>query len=56
MQTNKQMNIFIDPKYLSQIKLDLHKIFRVTFFGCPEMIKKTTKNKQTIKQINIIRS
>ena len=51
MQTNKQMNIFIDPKYLSQIKLDLHKIFRVTFFGCPEMIKKNNK-KQTNNQTN----
>ena len=45
------MNIFIDPKYLSQIKLDLHKIFRVTSCGCPKIIK--IINKQINKQTNI---
>ena len=60
-QTNKQTNKhFLDPEYLSQIKSDPHKIFRVYSCGCPKMnkIKKTTgqqTNKQTIKQINIFR-
>ena len=35
-QTNKH---FIDPIFLSQIKSDLNKIFRVTSCGCPKMIK-----------------
>ena len=56
-QTNKQTNnYFLDPKYLSQIKLDLHKIFRVTSCGCPKVIKIKNKrsNKQTNKQLNIL--
>ena len=54
-QTNKQINI-LDPKYLSQIKSNLHKIFRGTFCWCPTKIitEKTNKsiNKQTHKQSN----
>ena len=53
--TNKQTNTFLDPIYLSQIKSDLHEIFRVYSCGCPKMIK-INKNKsikkQTNKQIN----
>ena len=49
----------IDPTYLSQIKSDLHKIFRVCSCGCPKMIQTKNKpfNKQTNKQkIKIFRS
>ena len=59
-QTNKQTNKhFLDPKYLSQIKSNLHKIFRGTFCWCPKKIKtkKQTNlqtNKQTNTQINIL--
>merc|ERR1712082_1137 len=42
--------IFLDPKYLGQIKSNLHKIFRGTFCWCPTKIK--TKNKQIYKQTN----
>ena len=45
------MNIVLDPKFLSQIKLDLHEIFRGAFCGCPMMIK-TKKNKSINKQTN----
>ena len=48
-QTNKQINILY-PKYLSQIKLDLHKIFWVTSRGWAKMIE--IKNKQIYKQRN----
>ena len=54
-QTNKQTNKhFLDPQYLSQINSDPHEIFRVYFFGCPNMIKIKNKqfNKQTNKQTN----
>ena len=54
-QKNKQTNKhFLDPKYLSQIKSDLHEIFRVGSCGCPKMIKiKIQKNNtQTNKQTN----
>ena len=54
-QTNKQTNkYFLDPEYLSQIKSDPRKIFRVYSFGCPKMIKITNRstNKQTNKQTN----
>ena len=56
-QTNKQTNKhFLDPKYLSKIKWNLHKIFRGTFCLCPTKIKtkKTNKsiNKQTNRQTN----
>ena len=36
--TNLQICIFLDPLYLSQIKSDPHKIFRVYSCGCPRMI------------------
>merc|ERR1712239_36584 len=36
---------------ISQIKSDLHEIFRVYFFGCPKMIK-IKKNKSINKQTN----
>ena len=39
-QTNKYT--FLYPTYLSQIKLDLPKIFRVYSCACPKMIKKKT--------------
>ena len=50
--TNKQTNKHVlDIEYLSQIKSDLHEIFRVYFCGCPKMIKiKKSINKQTNKQ------
>merc|ERR1711888_144276 len=57
-QTNKQTNkqTFLDPKYHTQIKSNLHKIFRGTFCWCPTKVKtkKTNKsiNKQTNKQTN----
>merc|ERR1711867_309049 len=57
-QTNKQTNKhFLDPIYLSQIKSDLHKIFRAYSCGCPKMIKIKNKrgqqaNKHTNKQTN----
>ena len=51
-RTNKQTNKhFLDPIYLSQIKLDLQKIFRETSCRSPTMIK-TKKNKQIYKQTN----
>ena len=52
-KTNKQTNKHVlDLEYLSQIKSDLHEIFRVYFCGCPKMIKIKNKsiNKQTNKQ------
>ena len=50
-QTNTQTNKhFLDPKYLSQIKLDLCEIVRVYFCGCPMIIQ--TKNEQMYKQTN----
>ena len=45
----KQINI-LDPKYLSQIKSDLHKTFREASCWYPIMIN--TKNKQLHKQTN----
>ena len=52
-QTNKQTNKhFLDPKYLSKIKSDLHKIFRVYYCACPNMIKKKQVNRKTNKQTN----
>ena len=39
-QINKQINIILDPKYLSQIKPDIYETFRETSCGCPKMIKK----------------
>ena len=52
-QANKQTNKkhLLDPKYLSQIKSDLHITFRETSCGCPMMFK-TKKNKQIHKQTN----
>ena len=50
MQTNKQINLFLDPKYISQIKSDLHEIFRETFCGGSTMNK--TRNKQIYKWKN----
>ena len=29
----------MDPKYISQFKLDLYKTFETTFWGCPKMIQ-----------------
>ena len=50
-QTNKQTNKhFLDPRYISQIKSNLPKIFRGTFCWCPTKIK--TKDKQIYKQTN----
>ena len=50
-QTNKkQKKHFKDPKYISQIKSDLHEIFREASCGCSMMIK--TKNKEFYKQTN----
>ena len=46
----KKNKIFVDPKYLSQIKLDLQKTFREASCWCPTLIK--TKNKQIHKQTN----
>ena len=55
-QTNKKQtqtnNHFLDPKYLSQIKSDLHKNFRVTSCGCPKIIKINKTNKSINKQTN----
>ena len=55
-QTNKQTNEhFLDPKYLSQIKFDLHEALRKTSCGCPAMIKTTKPNKsqnKTNKSVN----
>ena len=54
IQINKQINI-LDAKYLSQIKSDIHKIFRETSCGYSTMIEaKNNKsiNKQTNKQTN----
>ena len=55
-RTNKPTNKhFLDPIYLSQIKSDLHQIFRGYFCDYPKMtkIKKNkSKNKQTNKQTN----
>ena len=53
--------MFLDPQHFSQIKTDLHKIFRATSCGCPKMIKikkqtNLSTNKQTNKQINIFQS
>ena len=49
--TNKQTNkpIFLDPKYLNNMKLDLQKTFRETSCGFPIMHKtnKQNKTKQT---------
>ena len=50
-KTNKQTKKhLLDPKYLSQINSDLHKIFRVPSHKCPKMIE--IKNKQLNKQTN----
>ena len=54
-QTNKQANKHVlDLEYLSQIKSDLHEIFRVYFCGCLKMIeiKNKSTNKETNKQTN----
>ena len=49
-QTNKQTKKhFLDPEYLSQIKSDPRKIFRVYSCGFPKMIK---IEKQTVKLTN----
>merc|ERR1712215_554326 len=52
--TNKQNKHVLDLEYVSQIKSDLHEIFRVYFCGCPKMIKIKNKsiNKLTNKQTN----
>merc|ERR1711867_293068 len=54
-QTNKQIDIFLNPIYLIQIKSNLHEIFRVYSCWCSKIIKIKNKqfNKQTNKQTNI---
>ena len=55
-QKNKKTHVFLDPKYLSKIKIDLQETFRKTSCGCPKMIKTNIadkyNNKQTNKQTN----
>ena len=48
-QTNKQINILLYPKYLSQIKSDHHEIFRETVDGVEEYL---TDNKLKLKKTN----